>query len=469
MKPLTSIRQSLKTSVVLTCVISVLLTVSTVWLAVSIERNQWRGEQIEEYKQLAVIQIGNEFSDLTRASRNLAENPDLYIATNENNQQKIKVLVEKSLLQSNGVDICITQDLSGRIIYSESHSEQRYLGDLRKLHEPFDQKAFPLIERTGIDFVDGRIFMFSSVVIGANENRPIGLLTLFREVDTPILSRISKQLGKEFNFHYTSAGMRLTQISYNQDYNVDLYRVTDKNNGYEAEYQVTMADGRVQPANFLIRFYDSKYTWFDPYRLALSAAFLIVLISAVIWVRFGVRVVKPVKALTELMTNDKTHATQKIDDAHFPQELEQIYSKFQKVYLNMSQQNQFSQVLVDAIGDIIITVNLDGVICYANPAARQWFGVCETLLIGQPLELFTSNILSDTPDVATWLYRSNVTKERVSTNCHLVSLICKQYIYPADVIVQPIEVMKSNRDISSSVVVIRIKGRIPISEHESLG
>ncbi|MGF1755326.1 hypothetical protein L4C33_17245, partial [Vibrio makurazakiensis] len=186
-----------------------------------------------------------------------------------------------------------------------------------------------------------------------------------------------------------------------------------------------------------------------------------------VWIVLLNRVLSPVSKLTKLISDGAVFtkgSNSDIEEDDFPLELKRIYSKFSNVYSKMAQQNQFSQVLVGAIGDIIITVNKEGHICYANPAARQWFGVCETLLIGQPLELFTSNIGSEGPDVATWLYKSNVDGERVKCSGSLVNLICKEYVYLADIIVQPVDLVKDEQNSSSSVIVIRLRDKITVSE-----
>ncbi|WP_394250272.1 PAS domain-containing protein [Vibrio profundi] len=462
MKQVRSIAQSLNLTILKNCILSLAICVCSIIVAVGIERDYWRSNQMEDYKKLAVLQMTNQFDLLTQQSRILARNA----VTAQN-------LVTDNVgpndwssipMTEDGADIVVVQNMVGKLVSSIGRTSNQYLRDLKALHEPFDHKPFPLTERRGTNFIEGRIFMFSSTLI-MNHAKPIGLLTSLKEVDSEIMMSISQKLGKDFNFHYTSAGLRLTQVSYDQGFNVSLHQVVEKRNGYEAEYQVTMTDGRVQPANFLIRFHDHSYRYFNPIVLTAISALLVILLTVLLWASFARRVIKPMNTLTGLMSQESKLANRSdsLDlNELLPQELALVYEKFKKVYISMSQQNQFSQVLVDAIGDIIITVNTRGTICYANPAARQWFGVCETLIIGQPLELFTSNLSSETSDVTTWLYKSNELKERVSGECKLVNLICKEFVYPADVIVQPIEVTKDDQDVSSSVVVIRLKGRISV-------
>lgn len=465
MKPVFSIAQSLNLTVLKNCILSLVISVCSIALAVGIERDHWRSNQIEDYKKLAVIQMTHQFDLLTQQSQMLAKNIDITqsLVTYSNDSSYLSDIQ----MPEDAADIVVIQNIVGKLVSSIGRTSNQYFRDIKALHEPFDHKPFPLTERRGVNFIEGRIFMFSSSLI-MDRDKPLGLLTSLKEVDSEIIMSISQKLGRDFNFHYTSAGLRLTQVGYDQGYNVSLHQVIEKRNGYEAEYQVTMADGRVQPANFLIRFTDHSYRYFNPIALTAISALLVVLLTILLWTSFARRVIKPINTLTVLMSNESElagHSDSSGLTEPLPEELAHVFEKFKKVYISMSQQNQFSQVLVDAIGDIIITVNTRGAICYANPAATQWFGVCETLLIGQPLELFTSNIASDTPDVATWLFKSNELKQRVNGECKLVNLICKEFVYPADVIVQPIEVIKNDQDVSSSVVVIRLKGKTPVKEH----
>ncbi|WP_261904354.1 PAS domain-containing protein [Vibrio fortis] len=470
MNSITSIRHSLRFTVVVNCLVVTWVACIIATITLELEREYWKTGLVSQYQDLAMTHISNEFGLLKSSTERLLENESLQRFVQSQEQRKRTFAISEQFLKSSLASSIIVQDRMGRITHLDSEMNASFIKAFRELHEPDQQMIFSSSSKLGIDFVDGRIFMFASVsVLDEHQRRPVGLVTVLQEVNADMLKRMSKSIGRSFSFHYTAAGMRLTQVSYDQGYHVAVDKVIqEQGTGFRAEYRVTMADGRVQPANFVITFDARSYDFIDPRYVLLGLVFGIPIVSLLLWIVFSRKVVKPVSHLIDYITDESTYAREqddKLSMEELPEEMKLIYSRFKKVYINMARQNQFSQVLVGAIGDIIITVDKDGQICYANPAAREWFGVEDKLLIGQPLELFTSNINHETPDVATWLYTCNVKKKRLMCRAELVNIISKTYIYPSDVIVQPIDSEVSAEDVSTSVVVIRVKDTVPVSEY----
>ena len=470
-------KRLLKAAVAINCFFATLIACLVGAFSLNIERNFWQENLVEDYKNLAVTHFSDEFKDLNLATEELAKNAVISEFIQVNHINKKHVSIDNEIQKSDQFSTLIIQNTIGQFVYTNTKSKTSSINGLKRLHEPHTQMVFTPVKNLGIDFIDGRIFMFVSVpIVGESSVRPTGLGTMLREVNSELLRELSEKIGREFNFHYTSAGMRLTQISYSHGFKVDLHRITNGEHSFDAEYKITLPDGRVQPANFVITFDLKPYQHFDPRYLLFGVALTVPLITFVLWLGFSTKVITPMAKLIDYVTDEGTYNEARVDTTsshELPEELKLIHHRFKKVYFNMSRQNQFSQVLVDAIGDIIITVDIEGKICYANPAARQWFNVCESILFGQPLELFTSNINHESPDVATWLYTSNAYKERIQCEAELVNIISKTFVYPADVIVQPINILNSDSEFesidgsSSTVVVIRIKDTIPLDKYIS--
>ena len=468
-------KRALRAAVVINCILVTLIACLVGVFALNIERSFWQENLVEDYKNLAVTHFSAEFSDLNLATVKLAQNRVITEFMQASNIKKKSVLLDSEVQESHKFSTLIIQNAIGQFVYTNTKSKTSSINGLKRLHEPHPQMVFTPLNNLGIDFIDGRIFMFVSVpIVEESSIRPIGSVTTLREVNSELLRELSMKIGRDFSFHYTSAGMRLTQISYSHGYQVDLHRITNDDDSFDAEYKITLPDGRVQPANFVITFDLKPYQYFAPGYLLFGVVLSVPLITLVLWLGFSTRVMTPMAKLIDYVTDEGTYNKARTDKTlshELPEELKLIHHRFKKVYFNMSRQNQFSQVLVDAIGDIIITVDIEGKICYANPAARQWFNVCESILFGQPLELFTSNINHESPDVATWLYMSNVKKERIQCKAELVNIISKTFVYPADVIVQPINILNLDSEAesvdgnSSTVVVIRIKETIPVEKY----
>lgn len=470
-------KRSLRNAVAINCFLATLTACLVGAFALHFERSFWQENLVEDYKNLAVTHLSAEFKALNFATEELAKNAVLTELVHRNSIKHQSVSIESHIQKNNKFSTLVIQNATGQFVYVNTKSETNLINGLKRLHEPHSQMAFTPVQNIGIDFIDGRIFMFASApIVGESSVRPTGSVTILREVNSELLREVSEKIGRDFSFHYTSAGMRLTQVSYSYGFEVDLHRITNGDDSFNAEYRITLPNGRVQPANFVITFDLKPYQYFDPGYLLFGVVLSVPLITIVLWLGFSTRVITPMAKLIDYVTDEGTYNKARTDKTlshELPEELKLIHHRFKKVYFNMSRQNQFSQVLVDAIGDIIITVDIEGKICYANPAARQWFNVCESILFGQPLELFTSNINHESPDVATWLYTSNINKERIECKAELVNIISKTYIYPADVIVQPINILSPESAAehhdghSSTVVVIRINDTIPIERYIS--
>ena len=469
MNSISSIRHSLRLTVVINCLVVTWVACIVATITLELEREHWKNSLIEQYQDLAMTHISNEFWSLEADTQRLLKESAIEQFIRDGENRDLAIEHGQQFLKSSHASTIIVQDRMGKFIHLDSEMNESFVKAFRDLHEPDQQMIFSPSSKLGIDFIDGRIFIFACIsVLDEQKVRPAGLVTVLQEVNADMLKRMSIKIGRPFSFHYTAAGMRLTQVSYDQGYSVSVDDVIKEQDGFRAEYRVTMSDGRVQPANFVITFDSDNYEIVDPRYLLLGLVFGIPLVSLTLWVVFSRNVVKPVSHLIDYITDESTYNRDQEDKLsldELPEEMRLIYSRFKKVYINMSRQNQFSQVLVGAIGDIIITVDKEGCICYANPAAREWFDVEETLLIGQPLELFTSNINHETPDVATWLYTSNIKKQRLTCRAELVNIISKTNIYPSDVIVQPIDSEVSTEDVSTSVVVIRVKDTIPVKDY----
>ncbi|MGR5209685.1 PAS domain-containing protein [Vibrio rotiferianus] len=423
----------------------------SIYFIVGMEKEHWMTKRSTDYQ--AIIQ--NTINTQLKAIEILAKQ------FSYNGSRALDKLREGNTdLDNLGLDAVLVHDLNGNVVESFTRVENRTLNNLTMLHSKLKYHELEEINDIGADFVRGRIFFYVSVA-GYDDNNVSKQVTILKELDANKMRELSESLGKKIKSKYVSAGLQVTQVSYAGGMSI-VFSGTRKNatNGeLYANYEVELASGRKHPSSYSVEFEEYKKTNWVMYASLIGAVIVIPTVSILMWISLNNVLIVPVKKLlseladAEKLSKDLAHGREK---KVFPIELHDIYINFMNVYAKMLNKNQFNDLLVDAIGDVIITVSHGGTITYVNPAAESWMQTDSTELIGFPLNFLITNIDNSTPDVLAWIHKATVEKQRIETKAVVGSLLVKEEIYYADVICQPLT-QKGKGTESEAVIVIRIK------------
>ncbi|MDN3681041.1 PAS domain-containing protein [Vibrio tapetis subsp. quintayensis] len=445
------------------CFLTFILMGSIWWL----EHNNARHGKIERYKTRVTNAIEEQFWQHVSLAAVFSSQWEQHTDTIDGR------------LEQYDIAAIIEQNKNGEVSHSETTMSATFSQRLWGLFLPIAGKANTLSKDMGIAFVDGRVFMYATQPVFLNEQRTKipsdkhkqSTITVFKEVTPSYLSRIGKQIGSEFNLHFNTAESRLNRSSYHNGYEAVLVSETEHSNGTEVLFDVLLYGGAKQPASFAIQIVADEYRLFDPRWLVL-AILLIPVMCFSFWYLLRREILKPIDCISSRFDGpilDLEGKCQQCGD--LPTELASIYHRLITVSQDLNEQHLFGQRLLDAIGDIIITLDDSRNIQYCNPAAVRWLGLDESLVIGQPFELFVggyqeaaeSSLLFPQPNL---LGEINNTNQRTEFTQSLVVLTKRDQVFRCDVICQPNDV--HSRAISKTIVVIRVLSCYQISTAESI-
>lgn len=443
------------------CFLTFILMGSIWWL----EHNNARHGKIERYKTRVTNAIEDQFWQHASLAAVFSSQWEQYVDTIDDR------------LEQYDIAAIIEQNKNGEVSYSETTMSATFSQRLWGLFLPIAGKTNTLSKDMGIAFVDGRVFMYATQPVFANEQRTKNssgkqaTITVFKEVTPSYLNRIGKQIGSEFNLHFNTAESRLNRSSYHNGYDAVLVSETEHSNGTEVVFDVLLYGGTKQPASFAIQIVADEYRLFDPRWLVL-AILLIPIMCFGFWYLLHREVLKPINCISSRFDGqflDPEGECQQCGD--LPKELASIYHSFITVSQDLNEQHLFGQRLLDAIGDIIITLDDNGNIRYCNPAALRWLGLDESLVVGQPFELFVGGY-QDAEQSSPLFYQHNNLGELNNTNQRteftqsLVVLTKRDQVFCCEVICQPNDAQ--SRTISKTIVVIRILSCYQISTGEEI-
>ncbi len=431
------------------------------------ERQHWISTVAEIYRVHALNLVKNQFSKLQNSIFSISRSYEFRRIDQYTEEGKVL----NKIIDDYGVDISavIIRDRFGNVIFGDALLGETVVDSLIPLHQKIDTSPYLAHRDTGLDFIEGRVFLYSSEVV-VTEDSHVLHVTLLKEVTNKVLMSISQNLGQKLSLDYTSASSRIMQISYADGYELQIGKITHGNGKMKVHYDVKFETGRVQPANLAVEVAVEGYKVFNPLFFLAVILISLILISWRAWRTIWSDLVKPTFRKLDFVTDINTHNgtnTESIDRDSLPRELKNLYDGFENMYSSMAEQNNFSNLLVDAIGDVIITIDNNGYIRYLNPAAEHWLGFSESKVKGQLVELYINNLDERTSSVQQWIYQSNVLQNRTQCRTVLSSLGKPERAYVVDVICQPLVFSLNKEYQSTTVLVLRIKERIEQNPYDA--
>ncbi|MDA0148181.1 PAS domain-containing protein [Vibrio sp. LaRot3] len=427
---------------------------ATALTALNGEREYWKNQIAENYKYQVLGLVKDEFFKINKQSEFLRTSNTVYSYTKYRNLYGLSRVIESRHLEQFGITGVLVQDVGGREVYSNSKTANHLFKSMVDMFVPVMDSPYEMARDHGFIFVDGRIFLYSSYeLLGVNRDGSAGQLTMFKEVTSQHVAEISQKLGRKFDIQYTSASRRLMRVSYSSGVEISVHDIAATARDIKIEYRAILPSGVVQPASFVVYFPLEKQIS-DHWIVAVSVCLFIFATILVAWVMIRQFVMIPASKVAEMITDESGFKNQEL--TNLPTELDEIYQRFRHLYDNIERQNRFSEQLVDAIGDVIITVNIDGEIEYLNPAACEWLGFEEKKLLGEPIEMYITTRDKQHETFSSWLYKTNMMGHRVERTLRLNVLGRKNVCYSCDIICQPVDLNRAGGSESTSVVVIRI-------------
>ncbi|WP_047048300.1 CHASE4 domain-containing protein [Vibrio mexicanus] len=352
--------------------VAVFLIVSVVTVGLAylkshkMERTFWENQIAKNYQFPVSQVVATEFGMLREQVALKANLHALFDAIEDNQYSSLTRLFASRKLTDESVDMVYVQNANGIGIYSHSTVYSGIALNVSALlsdQKAMDKERAALKELSpdhGLLFIDGRIYMYASALISRG-GYSTGLITWVKEVNRELTQRVSKILGHQLAFHFTSAAQQRLRVSYRNDIEIELVQLQETELGFDIEYQGRLKDGSVQPANLVLSIELSD----KPSSIEASTGWLMVFVAMIIWVlwlQLRLSLLSPIKQLQTMVKSEGGLRLAQVPDDPLPSdplpsELLAIYQRVYDLYSNARQQNVFNQQVVNAIGDAIITLN----------------------------------------------------------------------------------------------------------------
>ncbi|USD67130.1 PAS domain-containing protein [Vibrio sp. SCSIO 43136] len=165
-------------------------------------------------------------------------------------------------------------------------------------------------------------------------------------------------------------------------------------------------------------------------------------------------VIRPLNALDEWLDSAESGQRELTVREHAPECIfGPIGKKFHQTYDALHQQQLFSQVLLYSISDMIITVDKEGRIDYANPAALEWLGMELSMVNGQFLELIFDTRPSK-EHLSQWVHLALEETREFQQDCRLSRISERDDFIEVNIQVNPLHFLsEGNR---GAMVIIRL-------------
>ncbi|MFM2587074.1 PAS domain-containing protein [Vibrio sp. TBV020] len=420
-------------------------------MSIAEERQFWKTEITSNYRHYIATLVRQEFTSL----RDIVDDAAQTLASYERPQTEyeFEAKLTNQYLHNKNLSGALILDIDGNEVFSKTVIASRVFNLMKERFVSVSGIPFESREDFGMVFVEGRIFLYSTRVVQSLQSKQ-GNVTMFAEVTSEMLAKHSQAIGLNFDIQYTSASHRVVKVSYANGIDINIISTTESSSSLKVEYQVTFSGGILQPASFVLYVPMSK-PMLDQWVLPVSILFFVLAAVLGIWIIIRQILIQPSLDFAQLITREPNQEEIERIEKKLPLELERVYSQFKELYEDIERQRRFSDLLVEAIGDAIITVNWDGEIDYINPAAVNWIGFSEVELVGSPLEMYISTRNDASSGVASWIYQTNMYKRRIETKAKLTVLGNVSQCFDTDVICQPID-LKQTVNSSTAVIVIRV-------------
>lgn len=450
-----SIDSAMKWVLSLVAIVIAVVTGVAAYVALKEERAYWQNQLISNYRFSVTAMVNQEFEYLRQMSTSVVNSSATYGFVRFGRAENLEMLHTNRALHDKSLSAILILDTEGHDTFSNTTISERVFDLMKERFVAVTGTPYASVEDFGMVFVEGRIFLYVQDKLDRGSQKTIGSVVVFREVTSEMLDKQSKAIGLEFDIQYTSANHRVMKVSYTSGIAVNALSSSDSKESIRIEYQVRYSGNFLQPASFVVHVPLSKVM---PNQWLLPASILLFVFGAVVsmWLIIRQFLIQPSLQFARLVTKGYDPSQTKLVEKRLPLELDRVYSEFRHLYQGIERQSRFSDLLLEAIGDVIVTVNIDGEIEYTNPAAAHWLGFSETELEGKPLDLYLRSRDNLSSGVSNWLYQANIDKKRVETEAKVTVLGNLSQCFSVDVICQPIDLQYSVNGSSTSVILIRI-------------
>lgn len=425
------------------------------------EQQHWRDTNAEKYKRFFINLFNNEYEQLSEFVHSYASDDQLYQIVNNHqtlnkfsasaddwpvtsallsgqNRSYIKQRLAPSLLANNQFNTVFVQDNNGQIIHSVSALEFSIHRELSVLMKEVNND-----NKKGLVIVQSRIFYYVKTPVFDSQKSYTsnGYLTVFSLLNGKKVDNISQSMDKSLflidsgamqkNVRFKLDGSLVArevnreQLTYYDSFTYDLFADAELLLPFKINLKLTINNNRVT-------------TFYMRLLIQLSVFLLSTLVALYLIKRF---VTKPLGNLLRDMYMAETTLTlpeQRHSDFLLNSELGGVYTTFESLFLRLDEKHKLNEALLNAIGDIIITVDEQGLITYVNPPAEKWFGFNQQALLTQPLSLFLVNLKQTEMSTTHWLYNALNKQQDFHQECLFRHLVDDKLVDKMEVIVRPL-------------------------------
>ncbi|WP_220719814.1 CHASE4 domain-containing protein [Agarivorans litoreus] len=460
MKLAQSIEKRLIGMVLLSIGLMFVLVSASSWLFIESEKQHWEQRQISRLEVIAEKLVANQFDALRQLAVSYALADDTYLYVENANLDFVLRKMQKASLSYTQLSAVLVTDRQGYYLHGTSllsKGEQNLLFELLLQPHPAIDSQRP---DSGAIYLDQMVFIYVRMPISnsTGEAAHNGHAYVVRAFDERMLNQLSDDLGHQFRIQYNTESAIRLKASFQKGWRTEPIAAKYFEHEIEAHYAIHLGHGERTPHDFVINFERELQSLATPLLWVVPQLLGITVLSLVL-----VRIVRRqfTQPLTEI--SQQLQLSQSSDPEERPlkedrqDELGLLAKNINRLYRQAYSQNQFSSLLLSSIGEVIITVQSNGLVSFANQAAANWLKMDPKTLCNKHLALLVTCVDHAEHSVEKWLHR---VLQQQELNVYAQLRSCSQPLQTryAQVFAHPLLTAKG--DSEGAVFILRLEKRM---------
>ncbi|TAA48326.1 CHASE4 domain-containing protein [Corallincola spongiicola] len=403
------------------CSVLLLVMLLSTAVFVHLEQQSWENNRVTSLGEMASELIENRYQQLADLSLKYAKNDATYQYIEDASYDFVVSNLQLESLRNSRVVGILIQDHEGYFINSKSTLNVKFSNLMTDGLLDLPLQENDALYQQGVMTFHNQIYLFVRVPVTDSTGTALtnGAITLIREFDNEMMKDIGSDMGAFFNLEVVAPSLALKVFAHGFNNEATLMNVARERGKVRAHFSLYPTDNAyVLQGQIVFDQYQGGWTNL----LWLIVIILVALSVAVYLMHYWLKqqITLPVQELVKHLGEKQSVADPyRPIISHREDEFGALSAQINRVFSQLYQQHTFNRVLFDAIGEAIVTVDFQGRLTFANPAAVSFFGLDESLLLQQRLDFLISNQTVDSPCATSMVRKITQHGEHIDLACQL--------------------------------------------------
>jgi|GEM_PF-4737211 len=268
-------------------------------------------------------------------------------------------------------------------------------------------------QQSGIVLINDQAFLYVSSAITDSKRlqSPVGSITYVKAVDQAMMQDISKFIGEKVSLRflpYEGNGLHFKNAFKTS---ANLTELISEDHQVSATFSLVSAAGEPIPAEVLIEKRNEEKKLNNPMVTITPALLGTSIVGMIFFWLINNMISKPIDNINQSLKGlIESPGRFKALTINVDNEFGELVKTTNTLLSKLFDQQEFSRLLLDSIGEVIVTIDEQGAISYLNPTAEQWFQLPENNHFGVKFDFVLVNEDVTSPSISAMVY--DVLKKR---------------------------------------------------------